>query len=74
MSSTKEVQILPITTPLQREEWDHFAGRSSVGHMQQCRWWADPLEEIGVGTHILGCWKNQTLIGGALFALFRFPF
>ena len=42
--------------------------------MQQCRWWADPLEEIGVSTHILGCWRNHTLIGGALFRSIPVPF
>lgn len=67
MRPINEVQIRPITTPMELQEWDQFVTRSSVGHMQQCRWWADPLKEIGVVTHILGCWKGETLLGGALF-------
>ncbi len=48
MCPTNEVQIMPITTPMELQEWDQFATRSSVGHMQQCRWWANPLKETGV--------------------------
>jgi lipid II:glycine glycyltransferase (peptidoglycan interpeptide bridge formation enzyme) len=65
---------VPITTVSQLEEWDRFATRSPVAHIQQCRWWATPLEDIGVTSHIVGVWKSNKLIGGALFRSVPIPF
>jgi len=72
--SSGGVRILPITTPLQRQEWDELASDSAVAHMHQCLWWAEPLAQFGIATQVLGCWKGKQLVGGGLFRSIPVPF
>jgi hypothetical protein len=41
--------------------------------MHQCSWWASPLAAYGVPSVALGCWRNGTLVGGALFRSYSVP-
>jgi lipid II:glycine glycyltransferase (peptidoglycan interpeptide bridge formation enzyme) len=65
---------MPITTAVQKQDWDELASRSAVGNMCQCLWWAQPLAQFGVTTHILGCWKGRMLVGGGLIRSMQLPF
>lgn len=67
-------QVLPVTTDAQRRAWDEFATTSSVGHMHQCLWWAEPLSRYGVRSEALACWVDDRLMGGALFRSVPVPF
>jgi hypothetical protein len=69
-----QLRVGPITTDAERKAWDELASRSSVGHRHQCLWWMEPLERYGVRTQALGCWKEDQLVGGAVFRSYGVPF
>jgi hypothetical protein len=69
-----QLRVGPITTDAERKAWDDLATRSPVGHRHQCLWWMEPLERYGVRTRALGCWKENQLVGGAVFRSYGVPF
>jgi hypothetical protein len=71
--TTSSFCVVPVTTIEQRAQWDEFASRSTVGHMRQCLWWAQPLSRYGVKPQVLGCWSGGELVGGALFRSIPMP-
>ena len=68
------LHIRPIITSDERAKWDALAARSPVGHRHQCLWWMEPLAHYGFQMRVLGCWKNDELIGGALFRSYPVPY
>ena len=68
------LKIRPVTTAAERAEWDALAAASRVGHRHQCLWWMEPLAQYGFETQALGCWRDNQLIGGALFRSYRVPY
>lgn len=70
---SEQIRVGAVTAGHEREQWDELASRSPLAHMHQCLWWAEPLAAFNVTTRVLGCWKGQELIGGALFRSFAVP-
>ena len=71
---TATLDIRPVTTAAERAQWDALAARSPVGHRHQCLWWMEPLAQYGFETGALACWKQEKLVGGAVFRSYRIPY
>jgi hypothetical protein len=67
-------RVAPITIASELAAWDQLSAGSRVGHRHQCLWWVEPLERYGFRHCALGCWRGETLVGGALFRSYRVPF
>ena len=72
--SSLGLRIGLITTSSERAAWDDLAARSPGGHRHQCLWWVDPLKRYGLRTFTLACWREDHLVGGALFRSYSVPF
>ena len=71
--SQSDIRVLPITSEEERGKWDDLAARSEVGHMHQCLWWAEPLSQFKINSHVLACWDKSRMVGGALFRVLPVP-
>ena len=67
------ITVRPVETQLEREQWNTLAESASVGHRHQCLWWMEPLQRYGFRIRVLGCWKGDRLVGGALFRSYTVP-
>lgn len=71
--TSSNFRVSLVATPQQRHEWDALSAHPAVGHMHQCMWWAEPLDRCGLRSSILGCWKDDQLVGGGLFRSYSVP-
>ncbi len=74
ITASSTLQIRLVRTEAERAQWDTLAARSPVGHRHQCLWWMEPLTQYGFESRALGCWKDDELIGGALFRSYGVPY
>ena len=70
---TPPLRVGPIISDAERQAWDDLASKSPVGHRHQCLWWMEPLARYGIRSVALGCWKGDSLVGGALFRSYSLP-
>ncbi len=70
--STMSLRVGP-TADHERAAWEQLATSSPVAHRHQCLWWMDPLQRYGFQCTVLGCWRGNQLIGGALFRSYTVP-
>jgi hypothetical protein len=71
--TSPSVNVRPIRTPAEREQWNALTESAAVGHRHQCRWWMQPLERYGFRVTTLGCWLGDRLVGGALIRSYSVP-
>jgi hypothetical protein len=71
--TSSSVNIRPIRTPAEREQWNSLAESGAVGHRHQCLWWMEPLSRYGFRISALGCWTGDRLVGGALIRSYSVP-
>jgi Acetyltransferase (GNAT) domain len=66
-------RVALIETPDQRRQWDRFVRGAPAGSLNQCFWWADPLEQHGVTARGIACWDGEVQVGGAMLRSLPVP-
>lgn len=71
--SESPVVVRPVDSEQDQALWHKIGEDPGAGSMHQCFWWAQPLRAVGVETDGLGFWKDDRLLGGALFRSIPVP-